>query len=475
MSLPPPSPPQGDDPIITQFKPVEGQWELNDENITRIDSKTGHTILHNYWKYINTTPIEVYQYLIETKGCNINVQDNNNDTPLHLALCKFNPSGGRDINVLTYLINQKNINVSIKGENGSTLLHLACQQINNLPLGIFKALIETQGFDVNAQDNSKDTPVHLALRYFDPNDGGDITVLTYLLNQGNVNVNIKGQFGNTILHYACNKINYLPLEIFKVLIETQGCDVNVQANSNNTPIYCALYCFDPCHGDMNVLTYLLNQKGVNGNIKGQFGDTLLHYACQDINSLPLEIFELLIETLGCDVNAQNTYKSTSLHYAIDSFNPNWGGNIEVLTYLLTQKDINVNIKGDYGYTLLHIACENINRCPLDVFKLLIETMGCDVNAQDNNNNTPLHHALCNFNPDSGGDINIFAYLINQTNINVNIGYKKGYTLLHTTSMINLSNKRYSVKPNAENDTISCQIVEFIAERCVQQVLDDTTS
>jgi hypothetical protein len=34
MNLPPlPPPPQDDDPIITLFRPVLGQWELNDKNI----------------------------------------------------------------------------------------------------------------------------------------------------------------------------------------------------------------------------------------------------------------------------------------------------------------------------------------------------------------------------------------------------------------------------------------------------------
>jgi hypothetical protein len=59
MELPTP-PPYGDDPIITQFRPVEDQWDLNDDNITRIDPGTGQTILHNYCKYMDSTPLEVF-------------------------------------------------------------------------------------------------------------------------------------------------------------------------------------------------------------------------------------------------------------------------------------------------------------------------------------------------------------------------------------------------------------------------------
>jgi hypothetical protein len=106
--------------------------------------------------------------------------------------------------------------------------------------------------------------------------------------------------------------------------------------------------------------------------------------------------------------------------------------------------------------------------------LLIETLGCDVNAQANKNETLLDRAIYHFNPDSGCDINVFAYLINQTSIDVNTKYKKGYTLLHTTCMINLSNFWHSAELNSECDTILCRIVEFIAKRCVQEVFDEKT-
>jgi len=397
MSLPPPPPLQGDDPIITQFKPVEGQWELNDENITRIDSKTGSTILHNYCRYINITPIEVYRYLIETLGA-----------------------------------------------------------------------------DVNAQDKDNNTPIHRALLCFNPNDG-DITVLHYLLSQEGIDGNIKGQWSHTLLHTACININALPFDIFKVLIEKHGCDVNAQDKDKNTPLHHALGCFDSNKGgDITVLTYLLNQKGVNGNMKGYNGNTILHKACVNINSLPLDIFKLLIEIQGCDVKVRNTFIDTPIDYALYYFNPNNGGDISVLQYLFSQKDVHLNIKGQNHRTLLHKACENINKLPLDVFKFLIETMGCDINAQDNNSNTPLHDVLRDFDPNKGGDITVLAYLINQKIVDVNIKGYNGYTLLHRACIIYLSNTRYDMKKNAECDAISCQIVELIAERCIQEVLDEAT-
>jgi ankyrin repeat protein len=391
-----PPPPQDDDPIITEFTPRDGQWELTDENIKRMDPKTAQTILHNYCQHINTTPVEVYRLLIEVKGCDINAQDKYNDTPLYDAIYHFNLNKGGDISVLMYLLTQTNIDVNTKGQYGFTLFHAACYHTNNLPLEIFKLLIETLGCDVNAQDNHKNTPLHHAFRSFDPNEGCNIAVLMYLLNQKGVNVNIKGYIGETLLHLACGNISHLPLDVFKLLIETMGCDVNTQDEDNDTALHYALRHLDP-NGDITVLTYLLNQKGANGNIKG--------------------------------------------------------------------KD---------GYTLLHIACQCINNLPLDIYKVLIETYGLDVNAQDDYNNTPLHHAFREFKP-RNGDITALAYLINQNNVNLNIKNKGGCNLLHSACINYLPSYRRSVELDAEYDTVFCQIVEIIAERCVQEVFEGKLS
>jgi ankyrin repeat protein len=251
-----------------------------------------------------------------------------------------------------------------------------------------------------------------------------------------------------------------------------GGDVNAQNKYNDTPLHQAFFYFNP-NGDITVLMYLLTQTNTNVNTKGYNGETLLHLACQHINYLPLDIFKVLIEKHGCDVNVQNKDNNTPLHQALRYFDPNKGGDIKVLHYLLSQKGVNCNIKGWNGYTLLHWACNNINNLPLDVFKLLIETHGADVNVQDKSNNTSVRLAFLGFKP-RNGDITALAYLINQNNVNLNIKNEKGCNLLHTTCVNTLPSNRRSLEIDAEYDTVFCQIVEFIAERCVQEVFDEKT-
>jgi hypothetical protein len=147
--------------------------------------------------------------------------------------------------------------------------------------------------------------------------------------------------------------------------------------------------------------------------------------------------------------------------------------------------IDVNIKGKNDDTLLHYACKNINQLSLDVFKVLIETHGVDVNIQNKERNTPIHLAFRCFDPNKGGDITVLTYLINQKNINPNINGKNGHTLLHLACIREIGYDSDDVKnsdegledsviQNQKADTNLSEIVEIIAERCIQQVLDETT-
>jgi len=277
--------PHDDNPIITQFEPINDQWELNNENIQRIDPMYGQTILHNYCFYINSTPLEVFKYLIETMGCDVNFLDVFEETPLYLALLCFEVDSGGDVNVLRYLLSQANIDVNSKNEDGSTLLHTACGKINSLPLDIFKLLIESKGYDLSLPNFDDITPLLAALGQFNPNEGGDIAVLTYLFDQKDVDVNAKNQSGETLLHTACKCIPMPPPVVFKLLIETKGCDINALDNKNNTPLHYALQVHDSIS---NSSIYLLSQMDVDIGITGAFGRNLLHLACKPRSDKPLQ-------------------------------------------------------------------------------------------------------------------------------------------------------------------------------------------
>jgi hypothetical protein len=48
------------------------------------------------------------------------------------------------------------------------------------------------------------------------------------------------------------------------------------------------------------------------------------------------------------------------------------GGIAVLIYFHSQENLDADIKGKNGYTLLHIDCNKINILMLDIFTFLVE-------------------------------------------------------------------------------------------------------
>jgi hypothetical protein len=362
--------PADDNDIITHFKPADGQWELTDDNINRIDPDSGETILHNYCQYINTTPIEVYKHLIETKGCDINSYDGYNYTPLYWALLEFqatkcNENGyigggvgdnlsrdsswngstdghGGDINTLMYLLHHEG---NVNNNNTNLLLHKACNNINSLPLAVFKYLIEIRGLKICSKDDYHDTPLDVAFLSFNPRESGDINILRYLLQQDGVNVDNRDNNNCTLLHQACCCINTLPLEIFKYLIEVKGGDINAQDIHNNTPLDTALRWFMVSFDNIHTLMYLFNLT------KNPPGSTLLHKACININTLPIDIFKLLIETHRVSLNTKDKDGNTPLCYVFDKLKTS--NDIHTFTYLLNQKDITLDVTCQHRYTLLH--------------------------------------------------------------------------------------------------------------------------
>jgi hypothetical protein len=65
--------------------------------------------------------------------------------------------------------------------------------------------------------------------------------------------------------------------------------------------------------------------------------------------------------------------------------------------------------------------------------------------------------------------------MNQKNLNVNIKNEKGCNLLHYACTNYLRTYKRTVERNAECDTTFCQIVELMAERCIEEVLEEETS
>ena len=139
--------------------------------------------------------------LISEFQADTTLQDTWGYTPLHIAACE-----GEEELALT-LITEFGCDTTIisRGQYGRTLLHRACQ---GGCLTLAKLLIRDYNADINAQDEDKDTPLHLAAKCRQhelflaliSEFSWDMTVRN---KDGDTILGVGDYYGNTILHTAC--------------------------------------------------------------------------------------------------------------------------------------------------------------------------------------------------------------------------------------------------------------------------------
>ncbi|KAH9066250.1 ankyrin repeat-containing domain protein [Lactarius vividus] len=346
----------------------------------------------------------IVQVLLD-HGAKADTKNDQDETPLHvMSRGKFDSQDGARV---AQLLLDRGADVNARQKDRCTPLH----EISRFGrLDIARVLIH-HGAKANAEDSFLRTPLHAVSigEYESQEDGARIAQL--LLEHG-VDVNARDRGRETPLHLAsaCEK-----LEIVRVLLdhatvkndqgqtpshqgsEEHGVDVNAHRGDLWTPLHIASF-----YGRLEIARTLLDH-GAKANVENNLLKTPLHYVVEgnyESQEDGVRIARLLLEH-GADVNALDIYHGTPLHSASSS------GKLEIARTLLER----AGMKNDRGQNLSHLGLEergvdvNAHRkdhwTPLhlashcgnpEVARMLIDH-GANVNAEDNNLRTPLHHVV----------------------------------------------------------------------------------
>lgn len=181
-------------------------------------------------------------------------------TLLHRALCI------RDDNTVNFLLNQKNINIDLKDNNRDTPLHIAAK--SNY-FSMFNRLISC-GADINAKNNKGFTPLHIASLY------NNINMISLLVAQPGIKVNLQDKNGCSPLHHLV--VLWADTEAANLLLAREDIQVNLKESHGNTPLHYAVY-----RESLEAVSRLL-EMGAHLNVQNLDGNTPLHIAASKGNS-----------------------------------------------------------------------------------------------------------------------------------------------------------------------------------------------
>jgi hypothetical protein len=171
-----------------------------------------------------------------------------------------------------------------------------------------------------------------------------------LILKNKVNINFKDKKGNTALMYVCsNSSSYNTFKIIKLLINF-GANVNLQNNNGNTALMFAV------RTELFEIVQLLIKSGADVNLQNKAGNSVIHFTSTT------KMLQLLIK-LGVNINKPNGNGYTLLMLSILQ------NNIELIKFLLQQKDINIDFINSNEISALILAKLSNNLEIINLLKL----------------------------------------------------------------------------------------------------------
>ncbi|GBN29049.1 Ankyrin-1 [Araneus ventricosus] len=319
------------------------------------------------------------------KGCNINVRNNDGLTALHFAAINNRQE------LVAFLLDKGADNYA-KDVNGETVLYVA---VKGHATATVCVLINKQAKDIQSFIDDRNESLFLAVEL-----GHDDIVAT-LFRDCEFDV-VSLQQSYDFLHRASTCGHRKVVEI----LLGKGFEIDARWD-NYTPLHYAVI-----HNHCEIARLLIS-KGANVNAQNGEGMTALHWIAERDN---VEMLQILLNG-GADVSIRDKTNRSVIEIAVNS------NRLEMTKILLQRKDIDINMKGNKGFTLLHISAEIGS---LEITKHLT-LKGANKIAKDMNGSKPIHIAS------EKGHKDIVEFYLDK-NVNVNDLGHRNFTSLHFAAL-----------------------------------------
>ena len=195
---------------------------------------------------------DIYDYLATTESISVLDIDPFFGSVLHSA------SSTSNINTLVYCI-ENGFDINTQDNDGNTSLHIASEFCNHV---VCKILLSCKGINVNACNKAGQTCLHIAAI------NGDIELIKLLAEAG-CNVDIQDKNRRTALHEAAERNK---IDIVDYLIK-KGANINLKCNFGWTPLHLAVKSSNAI-----IISKLLVLPNIDTSIIDQYGETAFSLA-----------------------------------------------------------------------------------------------------------------------------------------------------------------------------------------------------
>lgn len=255
--------------------------------------------------------------------------------------------------------------------------------------------------------------------------GGKIETVKYFLSEG-IDICQYSETGRSLLHATCepSSENEGHKSVISLLIQNK-LDISKPDHDGLSPLHLA------CRNCLLSVCKFLISNYAKVNMQDYQSKSPLHFACQ---SGSFSLCEFLISNKA-NVNLQDYQNKSPLHFACERIEPN----IDIIEVLLKNK-ASFELCDIAGKTPLHVICERFQNFQQDTkhfnmflleisskYKSIVKSLisyGADVNARDNERETPLHKT-CRY-----GNNELVKTILSSNKSDLNLRNKEGQIPLY---------------------------------------------